>query len=70
MESLYVLIPLSVLLVLALLGVFAWAMGSGQFESLEVEGERILDASPGARSAPAPSSLDADQAAAAQRKEE
>ena len=44
MESLYVLLPLSVLLVLALIGLFAWALGAGQFDDLEREGLRVLDA--------------------------
>jgi len=42
MESLYLLIPLSVGLVLLLLAVFGWALQRGQFEDLEREGERIL----------------------------
>ena len=47
MDILYLLIPLSTLLVLAILGVFAWALHGGQFDDLEREGERILaDASP------------------------
>ena len=44
MESLYVLLPLSVLLVLALIGLFAWALSAGQFDDLEREGLRVLDA--------------------------
>ena len=53
MDILYLLIPLSAVLVLAILGVFAWALHSGQFEELDGEGVRILaaDAPP----------LDADQ---------
>lgn len=43
MESLYLLLPLSVLLVLALIGLFAWALEGGQFEDLEREGRRALD---------------------------
>ena len=43
MDSLYLLLPMSVLLVLALIGVFAWALDAGQFDDLEREGERILD---------------------------
>jgi cbb3-type cytochrome oxidase maturation protein len=43
MDSLYLLLPMSVLLVLALIGVFAWAIGSGQFDDLEREGLRVLD---------------------------
>lgn len=42
MESLYVLIPLSALLVLLIIGVFGWALNRGQFEDLDREGERIL----------------------------
>ncbi|MGE5117766.1 MAG: cbb3-type cytochrome oxidase assembly protein CcoS [Betaproteobacteria bacterium] len=42
MDVLYLLIPLSVLLVFALLGVFAWSLTSGQFDDLDREGERIL----------------------------
>ena len=44
MDILYLLVPLSVLLVLAILAVFAWALRGGQFDDLEREGERILDA--------------------------
>ena len=43
MEILYLLIPLSVVLVLAVLGGLWWAVHTGQFESVEQEGERILD---------------------------
>jgi cbb3-type cytochrome oxidase maturation protein len=42
MEILYVLIPLSVVLVLLIIGVFWWALQSGQFDNVEREGERIL----------------------------
>jgi cbb3-type cytochrome oxidase maturation protein len=42
MESLYLLVPLSALLVLALLGLFGWALDAGQFDDLEREGHRIL----------------------------
>lgn len=44
MDILYLLIPLSAVLVLAILGVFGWAVWRGQFEDLEREGERILEA--------------------------
>jgi cbb3-type cytochrome oxidase maturation protein len=44
MDILYLLIPFSALLVLAILGLFAWALRGGQFDDLEREGERILDA--------------------------
>jgi len=42
-ESLYLLLPLSVLLVLALIGLFAWAINAGQFDDLEREGWRVLE---------------------------
>ena len=42
MESLYLLIPLSAVLVLAIIGVFGWALFGGQFDDLEGEAERIL----------------------------
>jgi cbb3-type cytochrome oxidase maturation protein len=45
-ESLYLLLPLSVLLVLALIGVFGWAINAGQFEDLEREGWRVLEDTP------------------------
>ena len=57
MESLYLLIPMSLLLVLALLALFGWALHGGQFDDLAQEGERILQAE-------APS-LDADQSSGA-----
>ena len=44
MESLYLLIPLSVGLVLLVLAAFAWAVHRGQFDDLDREGERILQA--------------------------
>ena len=42
MDILYLLIPLSSVLVLAIVGVFAWALHRGQFDDLEGEGARIL----------------------------
>jgi cbb3-type cytochrome oxidase maturation protein len=42
MDILYLLVPLSAVLVLAILGVFAWALHGGQFDDLDDEGERIL----------------------------
>jgi cbb3-type cytochrome oxidase maturation protein len=42
MDILYLLIPLSAVLVLAIIGVFGWALHRGQFDDLEREGERIL----------------------------
>lgn len=43
MESLYLLLPMSVLLVLGLIGLFAWALHSDQFEDLSREGWRVLE---------------------------
>jgi len=43
MDILYLLIPLSAVLVLAILGVFAWALHGGQFDDLEHQGAQILD---------------------------
>jgi cbb3-type cytochrome oxidase maturation protein len=43
MEILFLLIPLSAVLALGVVGVFAWALERGQFDELEREGERILD---------------------------
>ncbi|GIX25418.1 MAG: hypothetical protein KatS3mg122_2649 [Caldimonas sp.] len=42
MDILFLLVPLSVVLVLLILGLFAWALHSGQFDNVEREGERIL----------------------------
>jgi len=53
MDSLYLLIPLSLLLVLAIGGLLVWAAMSGQFESLDEEGRRILDEPPPAERGPA-----------------
>lgn len=44
MDILYLLIPMSAVLVLGILGVFAWALQGGQFDDLEQQGEQILDA--------------------------
>lgn len=46
MDILFLLIPLSAVLVLAILAVFAWAVFGGQFEDLRGEGERILNDDP------------------------
>ena len=43
MDSLYLLLPMSVLLVLALIGLFAWAINAGQFDDLEREAWRIVE---------------------------
>lgn len=46
-DILFLLIPLSAVLVLLIIAVFGWAVHRGQFEDLEREGERILLADPG-----------------------
>jgi len=62
MDSLYLLIPFSAVVVLALVAVFGWALFGGQFDDLEREGTRILsDGAP---------VLDADQQARAAVTEE
>ena len=43
MESLYLLIPLSVIVVLVIGVVLVWAVLSGQFERLDDAGKRALD---------------------------
>ncbi len=42
MDVLYLLIPLSVVLVLCILAGLWWAVDRGQFDSLDQEAERIL----------------------------
>lgn len=42
MDILYLLVPISVLLVFVIIGVFWWALQGGQFDNIEREGERIL----------------------------
>ena len=37
------LVPLSVVLVFAIVGVLAWSIWSGQFDDIERQGERILE---------------------------
>lgn len=43
MEILYLLVPMSVLLVFGLIALFRWALVDGQFDDLEREGARILE---------------------------
>jgi cbb3-type cytochrome oxidase maturation protein len=42
MDILYLLIPLSMVLLLLIVGVFGWAVHAGQFEDVQQEAERIL----------------------------
>jgi cbb3-type cytochrome oxidase maturation protein len=44
MDILYLLIPVSAILILVIVAVFGWAVHGGQFEDLECEGERLLQA--------------------------
>jgi cbb3-type cytochrome oxidase maturation protein len=41
-DVMFLLIPVSVLLVFGIIGVFWWALQSGQFDNIEREGQRIL----------------------------
>jgi cbb3-type cytochrome oxidase maturation protein len=42
MDILFLLVPMSVVLALLVIGVFAWALNGGQFDDIEAEGARIL----------------------------
>lgn len=42
MESLYLLIPLVLLVVIGAIRVLIWAINSGQYDDLDKEGQRIL----------------------------
>jgi cbb3-type cytochrome oxidase maturation protein len=42
MDILFLLIPMSVMLALLVIGVFAWALNGGQFDDIDGEGARIL----------------------------
>lgn len=42
MDVLYLLIPISAVLVLAIVAIFGWAVHAGQFDDVEREGERLL----------------------------
>jgi cbb3-type cytochrome oxidase maturation protein len=41
-DILFLLVPFSVVLVFALMAVFAWALHTSQFDDLQREGERIV----------------------------
>jgi cbb3-type cytochrome oxidase maturation protein len=43
MDILFLLVPMSVLIVFGLMALFRWALSSGQFEDCEREGQRIFD---------------------------
>ena len=42
MEVIYLLIPIAVVLVMLIIGIFVWAARSGQFDDLEGPAHRIL----------------------------
>ncbi|MGE5469985.1 MAG: cbb3-type cytochrome oxidase assembly protein CcoS [Bacteroidota bacterium] len=42
MESIYLLVPISILLVICIAAIFWWSVRSGQFDDLEGPGFRIL----------------------------
>jgi cbb3-type cytochrome oxidase maturation protein len=42
MDILFLLVPMSVVLALLVIAVFAWALNAGQFDDIESEGARIL----------------------------
>jgi cbb3-type cytochrome oxidase maturation protein len=42
MEILFLLVPMSMVLVFAILAVLYWAVESGQFEDMEAVGQRAL----------------------------
>lgn len=44
MDILFLLIPLSAILVLAIVAIFGWAVHAGQFEDVEQEGRQPLQA--------------------------
>lgn len=62
MDILYLLIPLSAVLVLGIVAVFGWAVHAGQFDDIEREGERLLQDDRG--------SVDESQAASNSAQEE
>lgn len=55
MDILYLLIPLSLVLVLLIGAAVWWAAGNGQFDDLDAEGRRILDDDAPAKQHPAQS---------------
>lgn len=67
MDVLYLLVPMSVVAMLGILAVFAWALHGGQFDEIEAVGAQILASSD---DTPPHPTLDADQAAAPVGREE
>ena len=66
MDILYLLIPLSAVLVLAIIGVFGWALHRGQFDDVEREGARIFEGDGDAAAA----AVDGDQSPAMAAREQ
>ncbi len=64
MDILYLLIPLSVVLVFVIAGLFWWTLKSGQYEDLEGPGHRILMDDDRTDVAKNESSVDSDQSPA------
>lgn len=66
MEIIFVLIPLGLGLMLIAIGIFFWAVHSGQFEDLETPAWQVLlddDARPGSEPVPRPeASAEAEEA--------
>lgn len=63
MEILYLLVPLSLLLVFVIAGIFWWSLRSGQFEDLEGPAYRVLmddDDFPGTDEGPVQSTQSVD----------
>lgn len=51
MESLYLLIPIAIIIVAIAITIFFWAVKSGQYDDLDTEGHRILFDDPPVRNA-------------------
>ena len=64
MDILYLLIPLSLVLVFVIAALFWWSLKSGQYEDLEGPGHRILMDDDRAELAAKSSSVDPDQGTA------
>jgi cbb3-type cytochrome oxidase maturation protein len=63
MDILYLLIPLSLLLVFVIAALFWWSLKSGQYEDLEGPGHRILMDDDRTDAPKNSSTIDADQSA-------
>jgi cbb3-type cytochrome oxidase maturation protein len=61
MNSIYLLIPLSLVLVGAAVWAFFWAVNSGQFEDLDEPGRSVLDDDAPPKETPPASNTDAQR---------